>query len=42
MRDNEVPEKYMRLVKDKYHQCETAASCAAGTTEHFAMEVGLH
>ena len=42
MRDKGVPEKYIRLAKDMYHQCETAVRCAAGTSEPFAVEVGLH
>ena len=42
MRDKGVPERYIRLVKDMYHQCETAVRCAAGTSEPFAVEVGLH
>ena len=42
MRDKGVPEKYIRLVKDMYHQCETVVRCAAGTNEPFAVEVGLH
>ena len=42
MRDKRVPEKYIRLVKDMYHQCETVVRCAAGTSEPFAMEGGLH
>ena len=42
MQDKGVPEKYIRLVKDMYHQCETVVRCAAGTSEHFAVEVGLH
>ena len=37
-----VPEKYIRLVKDIHHQCETVVRCAAGTSEPFAVEVGLH
>ena len=37
-----MPEKYFRLVKDMYHQCETVVRCAAGTSEPFAVEVGLH
>ena len=42
MRDKGVPEKYIRLVKDMYHQCETVVMCASGTNEPFAVEVGLH
>ena len=42
MRDKGVLEKYIRLVKDMYHQCETVVRCAARTNEPFAMEVGLH
>ena len=41
MRDNGVSEKYIRLVKEMYHQCETVVRCAAGTSEPFAVEVGL-
>ncbi len=37
-----MPEKYIRLVKDMYHQCETVVRCAAGTSEPFAVEVDLH
>ena len=42
MRDKGWPEKYIRLVKDMYHQCETVVRCATGTSESFAVEVGLH
>ena len=42
MIDKGVPEMYTRLVKDMYHQCETVVRFAAGTSEPFAMEVGLH
>ena len=41
MRDKGVPEKCMILVKDMYHQRETVVRCAAGTSEPFAVEVGL-
>ena len=37
-----MPEKYFILVKDMYHQCETVVRCASGTSEPFAVEVGLH
>ena len=36
-----MSEKYIRLAKDMYHHCETAMRCAAGTSEPFAVEVGL-
>ena len=42
MRDKGLPEKYIRLMKDMYHQYETVVKCAAGTCEPFAVEVGLH
>ena len=42
MRDNVAPEKYTRLVKDMYNQCQTVVRCAAGTIEPFALEVDLH
>ena len=42
MRDKGVLEKYIRLVKGMYHQCETVVRCAAGTSEPFGVEVGLH
>ena len=41
MRDKGVPDKYTSLVKVMYHQCETVVRCAAGTSEPFAVEVGL-
>ena len=37
-----VPEKYIRLIKDMYHQCITVAQGVSGTSEPFAVEVGLH
>ena len=39
MRDKGVPDKYNRLVKDMYHQCETVVRCAAGTSEPFAVQL---
>ena len=42
MRDKGVPEKYIRRLKDMYHQCETVVRCAAGTSKPYAVEVGLH
>ena len=37
-----VPDMYIRLVKDMYHQCEIVERCAAGTSDPFAMDAGLH
>ena len=37
-----VLEQCIRLVKNMYHQCESVVRCAAGTSEPFAVEVGLH
>ena len=37
-----MPEKYIRLMKDMHHQRETVVRCATGTSEPFAVEVGLH
>ena len=42
MRNKEVPEKYFRLVKDMYHQCETVVRCAAGTSEPCAGSAVSH
>ena len=42
MIDTGVPDNYIRLVKDMYHQCETVETCVAGTSDPFAMDVGLH
>ena len=40
--DKKVAEKYIRLVKDMYHQCKTLVRCAVGTSRPFAVEVDLH
>ena len=37
-----MPEKYISLVKDMHHYCETVVMCAAGTSEPFAVEANLH
>ena len=42
MRDKGVPEKYISRVKGMYLQCETVVRCAAGTSEPFAVDVGLY
>ena len=34
-----VKEKFTRLAKNVYHQCETVVRCGAGTSEPFAVEV---
>ena len=36
-----MPEKDIILVKDMHHQCENVVTCATGTSEPFAGEVGL-
>ncbi len=42
MRSKAVTEKYIRLVKDMYHQSEIVVKCARGTRDPFTVEVGLH
>ena len=42
MRSKGVPEKYIRRIKDMHHQCVTVVQCVSGTSEPFAVEVGLH
>ena len=37
-----VSAQCIRLVKNIHHLCESVVRCAAGTSEHFAVEVGLH
>ncbi len=37
-----VAEKYVKVVKDMYKNSVTAVRCAAGMTEGFGVEVGLH
>ena len=41
MRTKEISEKYIRIVKDMYHQSQTVVKCESGTTEPFGVEVGL-
>ena len=37
-----MPEKYIGLVKNMYNQCETVVGYAAGTSQPFAVAVGLN
>lgn len=37
-----IAEKYATAVKDMYDDNVTSIRCAAGMTESFKMEVGLH
>ena len=38
----DLEKAYDRLMKDMHHQRETVVRCATGTSEHFAVEFGLH
>ncbi|KAK3539484.1 hypothetical protein QTP70_008866 [Hemibagrus guttatus] len=42
MRKSGVAEKYVRVVQDMYERSRTVVRCAAGQTEEFNVEVGLH
>ena len=37
-----VPEKYIRLVQGMHRGCKTVARSAAGETNSFGVDVGLH
>ena len=42
MRKSGLAEKYLRIVQDMYDDIKTAARCAVGVKEGFAVKVGLH
>ena len=41
-RERNVPEKYIRIVQDMYRGCRTVVCSAAGESNSFGVEVGLH
>ena len=41
-REQNVPEKYIGLVQDMYRGCKTVVRSAAGESNSFGVEVGLH
>ena len=37
-----MPEKYIIIVQDMYRRCKTVVRSAAGESNNFGVEVGLH
>ena len=42
MRERNVPEKYVKLIQDMYSGCQTKVHSAAGESDSFNADVGLH
>ena len=42
LRSRQVPEEYVRLIKDMYEDCSTAVNTCVGSTEEVRIDVGLH
>ena len=42
LRDQKVPETYVKVVEDMYRDSTTKVRCLAGTTEDFPITVGVH
>ena len=42
MRERNVPEKYVKLIQDMYRGCKTKVRSAAGESDSFNVDVGLH
>lgn len=42
MRSHEIPETYVKVVKDMYADIETMIRCTSGTSQSFAIRVGVH
>ena len=41
-RERNVPEKYIRLIQDMYQGCKTVVRSAAGESNSFGVNIGLH
>ena len=42
MRERNVPENYVKLIQDMYRGCQTNLRMAAGESDSFNVDVGLH
>lgn len=42
LRNHGVPEKYVKLIKDMYHEATTKIKCPAGISNSFPVKVGVH